>query len=33
MAGGDGTVDLVLGYLDERHKEWHEAFDIHNFAM
>ncbi|KAH0908376.1 hypothetical protein HID58_031697 [Brassica napus] len=31
--GGDGIVGLVLGCLDERHREWHDAFDIHNFAM
>ncbi|KAG5396980.1 hypothetical protein IGI04_018794 [Brassica rapa subsp. trilocularis] len=33
VAGGDGIVGLVLGCLDERHREWHDAFDIHNFAM
>ncbi|KAH0868683.1 hypothetical protein HID58_075705, partial [Brassica napus] len=31
--GCDGQVGLVRGCLDEIHKGWHDAFDIHNFAM
>ncbi|KAH0892329.1 hypothetical protein HID58_054758 [Brassica napus] len=31
--GCHGQVGLVRGCLDEIHKGWHDAFDIHNFAM
>ncbi|KAF3508973.1 hypothetical protein F2Q69_00004376 [Brassica cretica] len=33
VAGCDGQVGLVRGCLDEIHKGWLDAFDIHNFAM